>query len=50
VVPGNNFESFDYTGVLPDPWVQLNFSYGNPVVTATVIVAARSIAAGPFDP
>jgi hypothetical protein len=50
-VPGD-FGSFSYTGVVPDPWVQLNFSYGNPVVTMTVILAAKSIstAAGFFDP
>ena len=37
---------------MPDPWVQLNFSYGNPIVTMTVILAARSIstAAGFFNP
>lgn len=40
------FESFEYSGVVPDPWVQLNFSYGNKDVTATVVVAARSVAAG----
>ncbi len=45
VVPGN-FETFDYTGVVPDPWVQLNFSYGNRDVTATVIIAARSVTNG----
>jgi hypothetical protein len=44
-VPGS-FETFEYTAVSPDPWVQLNFSYGNPQVTATVIVAARTVANG----
>ena len=50
-VPGD-FESFEYTAVVPDPWVQLNFSYGNPNVVATVIVAARTVtdANGYFDP
>jgi hypothetical protein len=43
VVPGS-FETFEYTAVAPDPWVQLNFSYGNPIVTATIIVAARTVA------
>jgi hypothetical protein len=43
VVPGA-FETFEYTAVAPDPWVQLNFSYGNPVVVATVIIAARTVA------
>jgi hypothetical protein len=50
-VPGD-FGTFSYTGVVPDPWVQLNFSYGNPIVTMTVILAARSVttAAGFFNP
>jgi hypothetical protein len=43
VVPGD-FETFEYTAVAPDPWVQLNFSYGNPFVVATVIIAARTVA------
>ncbi len=42
VVPGS-FETFEYTAIAPDPWVQLNFSYGNPTVIATIIVAARTI-------
>jgi len=42
LIPGD-FETFDYTGVVPNPWVQLNFGYGNNNVTATVIVAARSV-------
>jgi hypothetical protein len=42
VVPGS-FETFEYTAIAPDPWVQLNFSYGNPTVVATVIVAARTV-------
>jgi hypothetical protein len=50
-VPGE-YETFEYTSVVPDPWVQLNFSYGNPNVVATVIVAARTVtnANGYFDP
>jgi len=50
-VPGN-YSSFEYTGVNPDPWSQLNFSYGSSNVTATVIVAARTIsnANGYFNP
>jgi hypothetical protein len=42
-VPGD-FETFEYTTVVPEPWAQLNFSYGNPTVTATVVVAARTVA------
>lgn len=47
-----DFETFEFTAVVPNPWVQLNFSYGNPLVTATVIVAARTAtnANGYFDP
>ncbi len=50
-VPGE-LETFEYSSVVPDPWVQLNFSYGNPVVVANVIVAARTVsnANGYFDP
>lgn len=44
--PGNDYEGYEYTGVQPDPWVQLNFSYGNKDVTATVIVAARTVNSG----
>ena len=44
LVPGD-LTSFEYTAVSPDPWVQLNFSYGNKDVTATVIVAARAATA-----
>jgi hypothetical protein len=42
---------FEYTGVVPTPWVQLNFSYGNSVVAAHAIIAARDAtdAAGLFD-
>ncbi len=41
-VPGD-FEEFEYTSVMPEPWVQLNFSYGNPNVVGTIIIAARSV-------
>jgi hypothetical protein len=51
MVPGD-YETFEYTSVVPDPWVQLNFSYGNPNVIANVIVAARTVstANGYFNP
>jgi hypothetical protein len=45
VIPGD-YTSFGYTAVNPDPWSQLNFSYGNRDVTANVIVAARSVTNG----
>lgn len=51
VTPGD-LETFEHTGTTPDPWAQLNFSYGNRDVTATVIIAARTIsnANSYFDP
>jgi len=44
--------SFEYVGVVPTPWVQLNFIYGNSTVSATAILAARSFpdAAGYYNP
>jgi hypothetical protein len=41
-----DFTSFGFTNVVPDPWAQVNFSYGNRDVTATVIIAARSVTEG----
>jgi hypothetical protein len=45
-------DSFTYTGVVPQPYGQLNFSYGNSIVTGNVIVLARtaSTAATFVDP
>lgn len=42
---------WEFTGVVPTPWVQLNFSYGNSVVAAHAVIAARDAtdAAGLFD-
>jgi hypothetical protein len=47
-----DYETFNYTAVIPDPWVQLNFSYGNKDVVATVIIAARTVstASGYYNP
>lgn len=45
VVP-DDFTGFGYTNVAPDPWAQVNFSYGNRDVSATVIIAARVISEG----
>jgi hypothetical protein len=45
VVP-EDFQSFGYTNIVPDPWAQVNFSYGNRDVTATIIIAARSVTEG----
>ena len=51
LVPMNPHE-FSYTGVVPNPWLQLNFIYGNSTVSATVILAGTSAldAAGYYDP
>jgi hypothetical protein len=47
-----NYRSFEYTGVVPQTWVQLNFTYGNRLLSGTTIVAARSLtdASGMFYP
>ena len=38
-----DLRSFNYVGVVPTPWVQLDFTYGNAVVSATAILAARTL-------
>ncbi|HVZ74996.1 MAG TPA: hypothetical protein VHJ20_21590 [Polyangia bacterium] len=35
-------DSFTYTSVIPQPYAQLNFSYGNSIVTGNVILIART--------
>jgi hypothetical protein len=35
-------DAFTYTSVVPQPYAQLNFSYGNSVVTGNVILLART--------
>ena len=37
-----DFRRFQYTGVLPTPWVQLGLSYGNSMISGTVILAATA--------
>ena len=37
-----DLRSFEYTGVVPAPWLQLNFIYGNQTVSATAIIAGLS--------
>jgi hypothetical protein len=51
VVP-DNLETFSHTGVVPTPFTQLNFSYGNNIVTGTVSIVAKvaSVSAGFLDP
>ncbi len=45
-------EMFSHTGVIPTPYAQLDFSYGNSVVTGHVIIVAEqpTVATGFFDP
>jgi hypothetical protein len=47
-----DYRRFQYTGVVPDPWVQLNFTYGNSNVAATAILAANTAteAEAVYDP
>ena len=47
-----DIRDFSYTGVVPNPWLQLNFIYGNSTVSATVILAGTSAldAAGYYNP
>lgn len=47
-----DYRSFAYTGVVPEPWVQLNFSYGNRIISGTAVVATRSVslASGFYNP
>jgi hypothetical protein len=46
IVPGTYLRTFEYTGVLPGPWVQLNFSYGNSIISATAMIAATGVSDG----
>jgi len=48
----DDYERWEHTGLVPQPWVQLGFSYGNSAVVATVIIAARGVsdATSFFDP
>jgi hypothetical protein len=43
---------FEYTSVLPDPWAQLNFTYGNSLISGTAVLAATTLsdAAGYYNP
>jgi hypothetical protein len=51
IVP-DDFDTFSHTGVVPTPYVQLNFAYGSPTIAGNVSVLARqpSVSAGVFDP
>lgn len=47
-----DYRRFQYTAVVPDPWVQLNFTYGNSKVAGTAILSANSVteADAVYDP
>ncbi len=47
-----DLRAFEYTGVVPTPWLQLNLSYGNQSVYATAILAGTSAmdGAGYYNP
>lgn len=47
-----DYRRFQYTGVVPDPWIQLNLTYGNSLVAGTVILAATTAtdAEAAYDP
>jgi len=47
-----NLRRFEYTGVVPAPWLQLNFLYGNSTVYATAVIAGTSAmdGAGYYNP
>lgn len=47
-----DYHRFQYTGAVPDPWIQLNLTYGNSVAAGTVILAATtaSEAEAVYDP
>jgi hypothetical protein len=51
VVP-DDLETFSHTGVVPTPYAQLNFTYGNKVVTGNVFILAKvaNVSTGFFDP
>lgn len=48
----DDLDLFSHTGVIPTPYAQLNFSYGNEVVTGTAVLLARqtTVSTAFFDP
>jgi hypothetical protein len=48
----NNSRSFSHTGVVPTPYGQVNFTYGNSLLSATLILAAENFsdATGLYNP
>ena len=47
-VPGYLYTTWEYTNTVSGPWSQLNFSYGNSKVSATVIVDAYNQTDGSY--
>lgn len=47
-----DYRRFQFTGVVPEPWLQLNFTYGNSLVAGTVTLAATTATEGEavYDP
>jgi hypothetical protein len=47
-----NSRSFEHTGVVPTPYGQINFTYGNSLISATLILAAENFtdATGLYNP
>jgi hypothetical protein len=48
----DEFRRFAFTGVVPNPWAQFSFSYGNSSIAGTMIFASRSLtdAQSIYDP
>jgi hypothetical protein len=47
-VAGQGYGTWPYTNTVPGPWTQLNFTYGNSRVMATVIVDAYNVTDGSY--
>ncbi|MBC8131970.1 MAG: hypothetical protein H7X95_03240, partial [Deltaproteobacteria bacterium] len=47
-VPGASYIGWEYTNTVPDPWAQLNFSYGNSRAMMTVIVDSYGQTSGGY--
>jgi hypothetical protein len=41
-----DIREFEYTGVIPTQWVQLDFTYGSTLMQGTLILAARRVGVG----
>src|SRR5450432_299061 len=37
-----DYRRFQYTGVMPEPWLQLNLTYGNATVAGTIVLASTA--------